>query len=107
MLRIDDNKIYITRGDGGSFDVAMENEDGTAYDYSGETVVFSVKKSPYDSKTLIQKTVTDGKVTLTASDTFLPFGSYFYDLVITSKDLTVIPPTMFTVGEEVHYETDS
>ena len=105
MLKIDNNEIYITRGDSGIVELALE-KDGEPYDYSEDTVVFSVKRRPCDLNPVIQKEVVNGRITITPDDTdSLPFGMYFYDIKVNTAGgdiVTAIVPTNFTVGEEVH-----
>ena len=105
MLKIDNNEIYITRGDSGIIELALE-KDGEPYDYSEDTVVFSVKRRPCDFNPVIQKEVVGNRIVLNPADTkSLPFGVYFYDVKVNTAGgdvITAIVPTNFTVGEEVH-----
>lgn len=104
MFKIENNEIYLTRGDSAEFDLKLE-KDGEEYDFSNDRVVFSVKKFPCDLKVLLQKEFANGKVNLTSNDTMnLPFGRYFYDVVLYKDNdvITVITPCAFTIGEEVH-----
>ena len=107
MFKIINNEITLTRGDSASMSFKCINEStGEEYDYSADNVVFSLKKCPAEPKPLIQKTITDGKLVLEPEDTAdLPFGQYYYDVVINKADGsvdTVIPTTVFTVAYEVH-----
>lgn len=102
MLKVENNEIYLTRGDEATLTLEVES-DGQPYDFSGETVIFSLKRCPDDPKPLIQKTFVNGSVTLLPGDTDdLPFGQYLYDVTIAEKNATIITPTVFTVGCEVH-----
>lgn len=107
MLYVDsDNNIKLTRGDTASFDLTI-TENTTSYDFSNDTVVFTVKKNVYTDTILIQKTFSDGIINLTPSDTNpLNYGTYYYDVQLTTPGgsvFTVIPPTKFTVAEEVTF----
>lgn len=110
MFKTENNEIYVTRGDSGTLEIKMEKDDGEEYDFSNDRVVFSVKRKPCDFNPLIQKEAVDGKVKIEPDDTKnLPFGTFFYDVVLyigegtnTETIATVITPTAFIVGEEVH-----
>lgn len=107
MLYVDsDNNITLTRGDTASFDLTI-TENTTAYDFSSDTVVFTVKKNVYTSDILIQKTFSDGLITLTPTDTNpLNYGTYYYDVQLTTPGgavFTVIPPTKIIIAEEVTF----
>lgn len=102
----DDNKIYIQRGNNASIGVELTDETtGEPYDYSNDTVVFTVKKFLYDREPILQKTVTNGVVTISIADTnALNFGEYFYDVTLLKRDgtlATVIGPAPFVIGEVV------
>ena len=109
MLKIDrDNAIHLTRGDTARISLAVTASDGTAYDYSEDTVLFTVKANTMTADTLIEKTVTDGVINLTTSDTNgLSYQTYVYDvqLVTAGGDIcTVIPPSKFIVEQEVTWQ---
>lgn len=104
MLSIRNNQITLTRGDTARIDLAI-SKDGSAYDFSADTVIFTVKESVYASDYLIQKTVTDGVIYIAPADTeSLAYGTYVYDVQDTTANgdiCTVIPPTKFIVAPEV------
>ena len=107
MFKITNNVIHITRGDTGIFSLALTNG-GEPYDYSNDTVVFTVKRSVYDTTPLIQKSVTYGQtVAIAPADTEnLGYGKYVYDVQVTTAGGivdTVIPPTEFIVQSEVTF----
>ena len=110
MLTIKNNKITLTRGDTARIDLAI-SKDGTAYDFSADTVVFSVKTSTENPEYVFQKTVTDGVIYIAPSDTeSLPYGTYRYDVQVTTTGgdvCTVIPPSIFEVAPEVTWGTVS
>lgn len=105
MLKVVNNEIYLTRGDTATLELTVE-KDGAPYDFSADTVLFSIKKCVEEPKPLIQKQFVDGKVSLVESDTSdLPFGQYLYDVVVSrpgGEICTVITPTVLTIGGEVH-----
>src|SRR5687768_6478528 len=90
------NDLEIKRGDDVSFEMTFREEDGTAYDITGMTVFFTMKRkfSDADADALISKTVTshsdptagETTVALSNSDTTVTPGKYPYDLQIKDGD---------------------
>lgn len=110
MFKINGSTISITRGDTGVFSLDIKNAQGQAYDYSQDTVLFTVKKTVFDNTPLIQKTVVYGEnITILPSDTSsLPYGAYVYDVQLTTAGGvvdTIIVPSKFIVMEEVTWQT--
>lgn len=109
MLTIKNNTITLTRGDTARIDLAI-SKDGTEYDYSSDSVVFSVKTSTTVPQYIMQKTVTDGVIYIAPADTEnLPYGTYRYDVQVTTSSgdvCTVIPPSNFIVAPEVTWGAD-
>lgn len=118
MLKVSGNSIYLTRGDSACFELEVEDSEGNTYDYSEDTVVFSLKKRCSDPTVLIQKTFDeDGKIYFDPADTAkLAFGDYLYDIQLTHTEEpeqegddpvvtvdTIIVPSTFTIGAEVTY----
>lgn len=108
MFKINGNNISITRGDTGIFTLALTNASGQAYDYSDDTVLFTVKANTFTNDILIQKQVVYGEnVTIAPSDTSqLAYGEYVFDIQVTTAGGivdTVIPPSKFIVREEVTF----
>lgn len=106
MLKVDGNKIWLTRGDSATLKLTVYDSSGAEYDYSQDTVKFTVKRSWAESDALITKTVNaDGEIVLDAEDTAdLPAGRYVYDVQITSDNGavdTVIPYTDFILCADV------
>ena len=106
MVKADENKIYIQRGNSATFSIELMDEStGEPYDFSEDTVVFTVKRFLTDREPLLQKTVVNGMVTITTEDTNeLNFGQYFYDVTLLTENgilSTVIGPAQFVVGEVV------
>lgn len=106
MFSINGNTIKITRGDTGVFSFDVMNE-GTPYDYSNDTVLFTVKQNTYTPDFLIQKQIRYGEnVTISPADTEnLVYGEYVYDIQLTTGNFvdTVIPPSKFIVLPEVTF----
>ena len=104
MLTIRNNTITLTRGDTARIDLTL-SKDGESYDYSADTVVFSVKKTTSTPTYIMQKTVTDGVIYIAPDDTEnLSYGDYVYDVQLTTQSgdvCTVIPPSKFTLATEV------
>ncbi len=104
MLRINNSTISLTRGDTARIELAI-SKDGAVYDFSQDTVVFSVKKSTSSPDYIIHKQVVDGVIYLKPEDTaHLQVGSYKYDVQLTTQSgdvCTVIPPSVFNVEPEV------
>ena len=109
MLKIDrDNAIHLTRGDTARISLAVTASDGTAYDYSEDTVLFTIKASTVTSDNLVQKTVTDGVIYIAPEDTAgLSYKEYVYDVQLTTVGgdvCTIIPPAKFVVEPEVTWQ---
>lgn len=108
MLTCVNNNISITRGDSAIFALSIKKADGEPYKIAeGDTVIFTVKMSTFDTKIITQKTVVDGVVRLHPEDTKdLEYGTYYYDVELTQADgfvSTVISPHKFIVEQEVTY----
>lgn len=112
MLTIDGNKIVLTRGDSACIELTIKDAEGNDYDYSGDTVVFGVKRSVNDKECVLTIPVTDNKITFTPEMTKnMQFGDYLYDVQLTHVDdsgeepvtsvYTVIAAAKFVVGYEV------
>lgn len=115
MLKVSGNKVYLTRGDTGTFQLSVKDADNHDYDFSSDTVVFTLKRNCNDAKKLIQKTFDEnGKINFTPDDTKdLDFGNYWYDVqlthvegegneAVTTVD-TIIVPSTFVIGAEVNW----
>lgn len=106
MLKINaDNAIELTRGDTARIALAVTKSDGTTYDFSNDTVLFSVKASVCSKDVVLQKVVTDGTIYIAPSDTAeLKYGDYIYDVELTTQSgdvCTIITPSRFTLTAEV------
>jgi len=106
MLKINrDNSIELTRGDTARIELAINGDDGKPYDFSEDTVLFTIKDSTVSVEPLLQKTVTDGVIYLAPTDTeLMQYGDYVYDVELTMQSgdvCTVITPARFTLTPEV------
>lgn len=103
------NKISLTRGDTAFISIEMKNRDGTSYVMKeGDQVIFTCKESTYSPGILFQKALRpDGTIEISPEDTrHLPYGDYVYDCELRrygGEVQTFIPPSLFTVCEEVTF----
>lgn len=108
MLKIDDNNIYLTRGDTAILRVAITDETGEPYTMLPEDrLIFTVRRIPDRGTPVISKTVAGNVITLLTEDTKdLTFGKYKFDIYLynSSSDKldTFIAEKIFELGEEVH-----
>ena len=94
--------IKIIRGDDSSINTTFKNSDGTAFNITGYTVLFTVKKEcdidvvdTTDTKALIKKTVTSHSspttgqtiIPLTSADTNQLPGIYYWDLQLVKSGI--------------------
>lgn len=109
MVKVVNDDIYLTRGDTFVCSVKMIKDDGTEYTPTGnDSVRFALKKTAYDRKPLILKTIPNDtlKLTITPDDTKkLDFGDYIYDIELTTENGVVdtfIADAGFNLMVEVH-----
>lgn len=116
MFDIIDNKIYLSRGDSATIGVDIVDDEGEPYTpLLGESVVFTLKRTPSQCKQLIVKEFASENdeltVTLTQDDTsVLAFGVYYYDVALIDDEgnvYTIIQPTEFEIMEVIHNEFTS
>lgn len=101
------NQMTIVMKDTASFDIAFDNY----YLVTGDKVTFTVAKEKESQEPLIQKELTEfeggrARIQLSADDTNLPKGSYYYDIQVETGDGridTVVGPAKFKVLEGVTY----
>lgn len=108
MLKCDGNTIHLTRGDSAVLLLKIRKDDETEYELqAGDSVLFTVKNSVYDTAVIIQKKLIDGVIKLNPDDTKnLQYGTYYYDVELTQTDgfvATVIGPQKLIIEPEVTY----
>ena len=92
--------INVKRGETKTYLISVYESDGeTPLDLTGLEVLFTVKQTLYDldrddSIAYIKKTATNleqigkAQISLSETDTFIPAGSYYYDIKIRKEDGT-------------------
>lgn len=111
MLYIDDyNNIKLTRGNTAYLTLEIEDDEGKPYDYSQDTVTFTVKRNTVTKEVILQKTFEGDSIKIEPSDTKqLDYELFTYDvkLVTPLGDVfTVIDPSSFMLTEEVNFNVD-
>lgn len=109
MFKInEDGTMEIIRGDSGEFEIKLYRDEYGEEEYQlqeGDTLFFTVKKNTKTEEVLIQKS--GPLVMIDPEDTAdLPYGKYKYDVEFTFASGyvdTVVPPTLFSVKEEVTF----
>jgi len=91
MLFIENEKVYITKGDNAALDVAIEDESGTAYTMrSGDTLTMTVRELPTAaSEILLQIRSADASnrlVFLPADTNSIAVGAYSCDVQLNTSD---------------------
>lgn len=109
VVYLENNIISFVRGDTYRFSVELLTDDDAPYILKeNDKLVFTVKKTPYTSKVLIQKQINSSmEVLINHEDTAdLPYGKYVYDVQLTNEIgvTTVIEPTSFILKEEVNWD---
>lgn len=106
MFKIEENNIFLTRGDSANIHIKVIAIGGKEYKVtSGDTITFTVKKSTNDTTILIQKQ--GQEITIEPDDTSrLSYGKYVYDVQLnmsTGEIDTIITPHEFNLLEEVNF----
>lgn len=107
MLKIDEGKIYLTRGDTAYLQVAITLDDGTVYTaHEGDTLTLSIKKEMNDTGYALQKVVAADEVIniLPENTRMLECGKYIYDVQLNTslnEVFTIISPSGFYLKEEI------
>lgn len=105
MFKIQNNIIYITRGDTGIFDISILDSNKQEYILKeNDTLTFTVKEDTVTVDILIQKT--GKKITIEPNDTAnLLYGDYIYDVQLIHDGIvdTIITPNKFSVCQEVTF----
>lgn len=108
MFKVNDNNIRMIRGDSGVFNISITDINGRNVELTDSDVLtFTLRRTVRNPTIVLQKTITDGTLTINPSDTQdMPFGSYVYDVELKRADGytdTIIPPHEFLLLEEVTY----
>lgn len=102
MLKIEENNIFITRGDSAFIDLAIYDEDGNIYTpKESDVVVFSVKVNVNNVDTILRKTFESLTLELKSEETIkFNYGEYFFDVKLINDDLTdtFITSGILTIG---------
>ncbi len=82
MFSIENNVIYLTKGDDATLSVSLADDDGAEYTLqSGDVLVMTVKAKPGDAEVLFSVTAADGTFTISHADTAnLDVGRYSADI---------------------------
>lgn len=105
---IDGNRISLTRGDSLILNIVITKNGERYQPVTGDVVRFALKQQIPDDEPLILKNadITTMTLTLDPEDTKdLAFGSYTYDIELTTVDGyvdTFIGPAVFRLTEEVY-----
>lgn len=103
MLTINDNQIYLTRGDTASIQVEIFNKDGSEYTPgAADQIIFTMSKL-WNTHKKLSKTIPNNSLilALSPSDTInLPCGDYAYDIRLKRSGLcdTFIVEGKITIG---------
>jgi hypothetical protein len=113
-MKIQGTNISMIRGDTEAIKVSCRDESGTDIPLvEGDIVYFTVKRSTNTEEKILQKIVTEftegvALITIFPEDTKeLKTGIYYYDIQLNRANgqvKTIIPPSKFTINEEVTYE---
>lgn len=108
MVSVTNNDIKLTRGDTATFKLNVKDLNNNNYDYSNDTVQFTVKMNTITTNAIIIKNVgSDGIIKINPQDTNnLNYGVYYYDIQIVKPNndtYTVIVPHKFELTEEVTF----
>lgn len=108
MVKIDDNNIYLTRGDTVTFDLDLTDEDDNPYIMrSDEYIVFSLRRLYAKGEVLLTIQSDTPSFSISTNDTKnLSFGNYKYDVYLMNESdnslNTFIADKELYIGEEVH-----
>lgn len=90
MFYVEDQAIYLTRGDSAEVSIDLTTEGGEAYDLgASDTLTLTVRKEPVaTSKVIFAKSVTgSGVISITPEDTRdAEIGQYSADIQLTTAD---------------------
>ena len=102
MFYVEDQAIYLTRGDSAEVSIDLTTEGGEAYDLgASDTLTLTVRKEPAaTSKVIFAKSVTgSGVISITPEDTRnAEIGQYSADIQLTTADHLSIEGVTFSKG---------
>ncbi|MGI6227229.1 MAG: hypothetical protein ACOYJ1_13345 [Peptococcales bacterium] len=111
---IEGTNLSMIRGDTEVIEVACQDSEGTPVSFeNGDTIYFTVKVNTNTVSKVLQKEITEfvdgvAYIQIEHEDTNkLPYLTFVYDIQLTRADgtvKTIIPPSKFTILEEVTYE---
>lgn len=108
MLDVQNEKIYLTRGDTAYLEVELTTRSGESYaPIYGDKLFFRLKKSANKGSLLLEKGININTLTLEISpeDTAgLEFGNYCYEVELVTalgQHFTVIENAAFILGAEL------
>ena len=110
MVIVDENKIYITRGDTAVVNIQLYEDDEPYTFKTGDKVILSVKRKYPFNDCVLEKVSTTGSFGFLVIDTYqLAFGTYDYDLTFYGVDGTVDTVILgeFEIGKESHTNVNS
>lgn len=90
MLLIEDDVIYLTRGDDAEFDIDIQDEDGNAYEMrDGDRLILTVRALPSaESDVVFQVESDSNRITIAHADTAeAQVGGYSADIELRSGGL--------------------
>jgi hypothetical protein len=98
----------MVRGDTGTVELALTDENGNAIEPEAYTAIFSLKKNIDDVAYIMQKQFVNGKVEFTHADTNnLPYGQYVYDVqveILQDSSIHTIGANTFSILPDVTRE---
>ena len=108
MLYVDNENVFLTRGDSCDLIVTIRDITGSIYEMqAGDILTFTIKVNCNTEDIIIQKEISSNIITLTPADTEkLAYGAYWYDVQLTTagEDIyTVIAPHRFNITPEVTF----
>ena len=99
VFKIEDNIIYLTRGDTAYIDLKIDGYKLKENDF----IIFTVKKD-LDDEPLIEKQFTDTFILYPEDTSFLEYGKYYFDCELRTalgEVFTVVPKSYLYLKEEV------
>ena len=108
MFQILKNNVKMVRGDTGTVELALMDENGNVIAPTAYTAILSLKKTVDDVAYILQKPFVNGKVQFTHADTNnLPYGQYVYDVqveILQDNSIHTIGTNSFAILPDVTRE---